>query len=112
MGMCSGVPDRPIPKTPVWRFRNGRQGLPEIHAFGSPPTAPTSGAAPRLEPRIGSRNGVRRGREVLKLGVMVVATTNFMASIWFAQYTITGWLIALYVLGSFALACVSMLRVE
>jgi hypothetical protein len=43
---------------------------------------------------------------------MGVALINFVASIWFAQYIITGWLIALYVLGSFALALVSMLFVE
>jgi len=36
-----------------------------------------------------------------------LALLNFMASIWFAQYIVTGWLIALYVLGSFALAIIS-----
>jgi hypothetical protein len=45
----------------------------------------------------------------VKRGIMVVAFANFIASIWFAQYIITGWLIAVYVLGSFALACVSTL---
>jgi hypothetical protein len=45
-------------------------------------------------------------------GIMGVALANFAASIWFAQYIITGWLIALYVLGSFALALVSTLWVE
>ena len=44
----------------------------------------------------------------LKRGIMVVALANFVASIWFSQYIITGWLIALYVLGSFALAIVSI----
>ena len=39
---------------------------------------------------------------------MALALANFAASIWFAQYIITGWLIALYVLGSFALALVAM----
>jgi len=47
-----------------------------------------------------------------KRGIMGVALVNFMASIWFAQHIITGWLIALYVLGSFALACMSMMWVE
>jgi hypothetical protein len=45
-------------------------------------------------------------------GVMGLALVNFVASIWFAQYIVTGWLIALYVLGSFALALMSMLVVE
>jgi hypothetical protein len=43
---------------------------------------------------------------------MGVALANFVASIWFAQYIITGWLIALYVLGSFSVALMSMLWVE
>jgi hypothetical protein len=43
---------------------------------------------------------------------MVVALANFVASIWFAQYIIAGWLIALYVLGSFALAIVSITFAE
>jgi hypothetical protein len=47
-----------------------------------------------------------------KRGIMGVALANFIASIWFAQYIITGWLIALYVLGGFALACMSMIWVE
>ena len=48
----------------------------------------------------------------VKRGVMGVALANFMGSIWFAQYIITGWLIALYVLGSFALALVSAIWTE
>jgi hypothetical protein len=43
---------------------------------------------------------------------MTAGLANFIASIWFAQYIITGWLVALYVLGSFALACVAMIWVE
>ncbi len=45
-------------------------------------------------------------------GIMVVTLANFAASIWFAQYIVTGWLIALYVIGSFALALVSMAFVQ
>jgi hypothetical protein len=48
----------------------------------------------------------------VKRGIMGVALANFVASIWFAQYIITGWLIALYVLGSFSLGLLSMLWVE
>jgi hypothetical protein len=48
----------------------------------------------------------------VKRGVMGVALANFMASIWFAQYIVAGWLIALYVFGSFSLALVSMLVAE
>jgi hypothetical protein len=43
---------------------------------------------------------------------MGAAVANFVASIWFAQYIITGWLIALYVLGSFAIALVAMMWTE
>jgi hypothetical protein len=43
---------------------------------------------------------------------MAVALANFVASFWFAQYIITGWLIAVYVLGSFALALVSIAFAE
>src|SRR3954463_121623 len=52
--------------------------------------------------------GTVRGVKWVKRGIMGVALANFVASIWFAQYIITGWLIALYVLGSFAVALVSM----
>ena len=48
----------------------------------------------------------------VKFGILGVALVNFAASIWFAQYIITGWLIALYVLGSFSLAIGTMLWVE
>ena len=43
---------------------------------------------------------------------MGVTLVNFTASVWFAQYIVTGWLIALYVLGSFALTLVSMAFAE
>jgi hypothetical protein len=43
---------------------------------------------------------------------MGVALANFVASIWFAQYIVTGWLIALYVFGSFTLAIMSTLVAE
>jgi hypothetical protein len=48
----------------------------------------------------------------VKRGIMGVALANFAASIWFAQYIITGWLIAPYVLGSFSVALMSMLWFE
>jgi len=44
----------------------------------------------------------------VKRGIMAVFLVNFVASIWFAQYVITGWLVALYVLGSFALVMASI----
>lgn len=37
---------------------------------------------------------------------------NFAACIWFAQYITTGWLIYLYVVGSFALMCAAMIFTE
>jgi hypothetical protein len=48
----------------------------------------------------------------VKRGAMGLGLANFVASIWFAQYIVTGWLIALYVLGSFALALLTMLWTE
>ncbi len=47
-----------------------------------------------------------------KRGFTGLALANFVASIWFAQYIITGWLVGLYVLGSFALAMGSMVWVD
>jgi hypothetical protein len=48
----------------------------------------------------------------VKRGIMAAALGNFIASIWFAQYVVTGWLIALYVLGSFTVALVAMVWAE
>jgi hypothetical protein len=56
--------------------------------------------------------GVPEGVKWVSRCAMGVALVNLVASIWFAQYIITGWLIALYVLGSFGLAVVSMLFAE
>jgi hypothetical protein len=58
------------------------------------------------------QRGTVRDVKWVKRGIMGVALANFVASIWFAQYIITGWLIALYVLGSFSLGLISMLWVE
>jgi hypothetical protein len=52
------------------------------------------------------------GMKWLVRGIMIAALVNVMASIWFAQYIINGWLVALYVLGSFTLALMSMLWVK
>lgn len=56
--------------------------------------------------------GVPVGVKWVMRSVMGLALANFVASIWFAQYIVTGWLIALYVLGSFAFALMSMLLVD
>ena len=50
--------------------------------------------------------------EWVKRGFMAGALANFVASIWFAQHIITGWVIGLYVLGSFAVALVAIAWAE
>jgi hypothetical protein len=56
--------------------------------------------------------GYGQGMKWVKRGIMALAIVNFVASIWFAQYLITGWVIALYVLGSFALVMASIAFAE
>lgn len=47
-------------------------------------------------------------RKLITRTVLVLACVNFILSIWFSQYIVTGWLLYLYVMGSFALMCLAM----
>jgi len=61
----------------------------------------------KLAERNPAFSGYVAGVKWERRGVMGLALANFLASIWFAHYIVTGWLIGLYVLGSFTIALVT-----
>lgn len=51
-------------------------------------------------------------RKIITRVFLAVAIVNFAAMFWFAQYVVSGWLIYLYVVGSFTLWCLGMVMFE
>lgn len=47
-----------------------------------------------------------------KRAVLIAAMANFASCIWFSQYIISGWLIYLYVVGSWALLMFAVVWAE
>lgn len=44
--------------------------------------------------------------------VLIAVMVNFAAMCWFAQYFTTGWILYVYVVGSFAVLCLAMVFTE